>query len=119
MNGQPDTTLYITTQTVTGMSCGGCAVRIASALEAASSVVHLDVDPRRNESIGEHLPAFVGAEALAAAIRASGCIAEVDRTVPEVECARPAPDERISSSCGCSRKVEHARWFNLGTSTIG
>ena len=94
-------------------------MRIAGALEAVSGVVHVDVHERRDEIIVEHLPAFVGADAIAAAIRAIGYGAEVGRTVPEVECARPAPDERISSSCGCSRKVEHDRWFNLGTSTIG
>lgn len=119
MNGQPDTTLYITTLTLTGMGCGGCAVRIASALEAISGVVHVDVHQRRNEIIVEHLPAFVGADAIAAAIRAIGYGAEVGRTVPEVERARPAPEERISSSCSCSRKVEYDRSFNLGTSTIG
>ena len=118
MNGQPDTTLHITTLTVTGMGCAGCAVRIAGALEAVSGVVHVDVDQRRNEIIVEHLPAFVGANAIGAAIRAIGYGAEVGKTVPEVECARPAPDERISNSC-CSSEVERARWFNLGTSTIG
>ena len=119
MNEQRDTTLYITTLTVTRIGCGGCAAQIASALEAINGVVHVDVHQRRHEIIVEHLPAFVGADAIAAAIRAIGYGAEVGRTVPEVECARPAPDERISSSGGCSWKVEHDRWFSLGTSTIG
>ena len=118
MNGTLDTTLYITTLTVTGMGCGGCAVRIASALEALSGVVHVDVHQRRNEIIVKHLPAFVDAEAIAAAIRAVGYGAQVGMTLPDVECARPAPMEHISSSC-CSSEVQRARWFNLGTSTIG
>ena len=119
MNGQPETTLYITTLTVTGTGCGGCAVHLAGALEALSGVVHVAVHQRRNEIIVEHFPALVGAEAITAAIRAIGYGAEVSRTVPEVECARPAPDARIASSCGCSRTVERDRWFNLGTGTIG
>ena len=119
MNRQPDTTLYITTLTVTGMGCGGCATRIASQLEAISGVVHVDVHHRRNEIIVEHLPAFVGSDAIAAAIRTIGYGAEVGRTVPEVGCARPAPNEHTSSSCSCSRQVEYDRSFNLGTSTIG
>lgn len=119
MNGQRDTTLYITTLTVTGIGCGGCAAHFASALEAVSGVVHVDVHQRRHEIIVEHLPAFVGADAIAAAIRAIGYGAEVGRTVPEVECARPALDERISRSCSGSGRVEYDRSFNLGTSTIG
>ena len=121
MNQRSDdaATVHITTLSVTGIRCGGCAAYIRQMLEGVSGVVHVDVHHRRNEIIVEHLPAFVGSDAIAAAIRTIGYGAEVSRTVPEVECARPAPNEHILSSCSCSRQVEYDRSFNLGTSTIG
>jgi hypothetical protein len=94
---------------------------VASALDGLIGVVHVNVDLRTNEASVEHLPAFVDAASLIAAVRDAGYAARLVDTVKDTD-TPPVPD--ASAACGCGCCGSHATttgssWSNLGTSTIG
>ena len=110
-----------TTLAIAGMSCGACVRHVTNALDGMTGVVHVDVDLRTNQASVEHLPSFVDAASLIAAVRDAGYAARVVETVNDTD---RKPMTRASASCGCgccgseSKRVD-ASWPDLGTSTIG
>ena len=110
-----------TTLAISGMSCGSCVRHVASALDGLTGVVHVNVDLRTNEASVEHLPAFVDAAALIAAVRDAGYAARVVDAVKDTD-TPPVPDPSAACGCGCcgsDSQTTGSSWSNLGTSTIG
>ena len=68
---------------IAGMSCSVCVRHVARALDGLTGVVHVNVDLRTNEASVEHLPSFVDATSLIAAIRDAGYAARVVSTVDD------------------------------------
>lgn len=110
-----------TTLGISGMSCGACVRHVTMALDGITGVVHVDVDLRANEASVEHLPQFVDAASLIAAIRDAGYAARVVDTIDDTDPKLATP---TSASCGCGccgsdwETVGGSR-SDLGTSTIG
>jgi copper chaperone CopZ len=107
---------------IAGMSCGACVRHVTRALDGMTGVVHVTVDLQTNEAAVEHLPAFVDAPSLIAAVRDAGYEARVARTVDDAVTTTGA--EREAAACGCGRcgsgsKTAAGTWSNLGTGTIG
>jgi copper chaperone CopZ len=100
---------------ISGMSCGACVRHVTRALDGMTGVVHVTVDLQTNEAAVEHLPAFVDAAPLIAAVRDAGYEARVARTVDDA--VTPTVAER--GCCGSGSKTAAGSWLNLGTSTIG
>jgi copper chaperone CopZ len=110
-----------TTLAISGMSCGSCVRHVASALDGLTGVVHVNVDLRTNEASVEHLPAFVDAASLIAAVRDAGYAARVLEAVKDADTTL-VPDASAACGCGCcgsNSKATGSSWSNLGTSTIG
>ena len=110
-----------TTLAIAGMSCGACVRNVTKALDGMTGVVHVNVDLRTAKASVEHLPSFVDAASLIAAVRDAGYAARVVETVDDTV---PKPVARASASCACGccgseSKRTDATWSNLGTSTIG
>lgn len=110
-----------TTLAIAGMSCGACVRHVTKALDGMTGVVHVDVDLRASQASIEHLPPFIDAASLVAAVRDAGYAARVVETVDDTD---PKPVSRPSASCACGccgseSKRADASWSNLGTSTIG
>lgn len=91
-----------TTLAISRMSCGSCVRHVASALDGLTGVVHVNVDLRTNEASVEHLPAFVDAASLIAAVRDAGYAARVVDTVADTDTTL-VPDASPTCGCGCSR----------------
>lgn len=89
-----------TTLAIAGMSCGACVRQVTSALDRLTGVVHVNVDPRTNEASVEHLPAFVDAASLIAAIREAGYAARVVDTVDDTD-TKLVSDTKAACGCGC------------------
>jgi copper chaperone CopZ len=107
---------------IAGMSCGACARHVTRALDGMTGVVHVSVDLRTNEASVEHLPAFVDAASLIAAVRGAGYGARVARTVDDADTTTGAEPKTAACGCGCCGSVSKTAagsWSNLGTSTIG
>lgn len=110
-----------TTLAISGMSCGSCVRHVASALDGLVGVVHVNVDLRTNEASVEHLPAFVDAASLIAAVRDAGYAARVVDAVEDTDTTL-VPDASAACGCGCcgsDSKTAGSSSSNLGTSTIG
>ena len=107
---------------IAGMSCGACVRHVTRALDGMTGVVHVSVDLRTNEASVEHLPAFVDAASLIAAVRDAGYEARVARTVDDADTTRVAERKAAACGCGCcgsGSKTAAGTWSNLGTGTIG
>lgn len=106
-----------TTLAISGMSCGSCVRHVVSSLDGLTGVVHVNVDLRTNEASVEHLPAFVDAASLIAAVRDAGYAAQVVETGDDTDTelvANAAP----ACGCGCSgseSKTGRGGGSNLGT----
>jgi copper chaperone CopZ len=110
-----------TTLAISGMSCASCVRQVARALDGLTGVVHVNVHLRTNEASVEHLPTFVDAASLIAAIRDAGYAARVIDAVEDTDTAL-LPDASAASGCGCCgshSRVAGTSWSNLRTSTIG
>jgi copper chaperone len=112
-----------TTLSIAGMSCGACVRHVTRALDGMTGVVHAQVDLRTNEAIVEHIPAYVQAAALIAAVGDAGYEAGIVRTVDDRDVMARRPE--VSSACGCGccggkpKTTVSAGWPGLGTDTIG
>jgi copper chaperone CopZ len=91
-----------TTLAISGMSCGACVRHVTRALDGMSGVVHVHVDLATNEATVEHLPAFVDAPSLIAAVRDAGYTARVVNTVDDADIPR-LPHASAACACGCRR----------------
>jgi predicted TIM-barrel fold metal-dependent hydrolase len=87
------------------------------ALDGMTGVVHAQVDLRTNEAIVEHIPGYVDAAALIAAVRDAGYDAGVARTVDDrdVMARRPRGVLRVRL-CLPRRKAEDDRLRRLDRS---
>ena len=112
-------TVQITTLGIVGMSCGGCARKVTTALDALEGVVHVAVDLRKAQAIVEHLPVYSGAPSLVTAVRNAGYSAHVVDTVDDIESATSQSPATGGCRCGCVQSRQAQRSFDLGTSTIG
>ena len=97
----------VTTLRIAGMSCGACVRHVTRALDGMTGVVHAQVDLRTNEAIVEHLPGYVDAEALIAAVRDAGYEAGIARTVDDLDVMARRPE--ASSACGVVVAAESRR----------
>ena len=104
-NNEPE--VRTTTLAIDGMSCGACVRHVTRALDGMTGVVHVDVDLRTNQASVEHVPSFVDAASLIAAVRDAGYAAQV---VEKVDDTDPALVTRASatSGCGCCRSDSEA-----------
>ena len=91
-----------TTLAIAGLSCGACVRHVTRALDGLTGVIHVNVDVRANEACVEHLPAFVDAASLIAAIRDDGYAARVVHTVDDIDTTLVA-DASATCGCGCCR----------------
>jgi copper chaperone len=110
-----------TTLALAGMSCGACVRHVTRALDGMTGVVHVHVDLRSNKASVEHLPAFVDAASLIAAVRDAGYAARVLDTSDETG-IEVVGDGSAACGCGCcsaESKTAGRSWTNLGPSTIG
>lgn len=110
-----------TTLTISGLSCGACVRRVTRALDGLTGVADINVDLRTNEASVEHLPAFVDAESLIAAVRDAGYAARVVDTLDDTD-TKLMTDASLACGCGCcgsASKTAAVSWSNLGTGTIG
>ena len=81
-----------TTLSIAGMSCGACVRHVTRALDGMTGVVHAQVDLRTNEAIVEHIPGYVDAAALIAAVRDAGYEAGIARTVDDRDVMARRPE---------------------------
>ena len=110
-----------TTLAIAGMSCGACVRHVARALDGMTGVVHVKVDLPTAQAAVEHLPAFVDAASLIAAIRDAGYVAREVQTGGDTD---PTLVAEASADCGCGccgsdAKTAGGSRSNLGSSTIG
>jgi copper chaperone CopZ len=94
---------------------------VTSALDSLTGVVDVNVDLQTNEASVEHLPAFVDAASLIAAVRDAGYAARVVGTVDDTD-TKLMTDAPAACGCGCcgsTSKTVGASCSNLGTGTIG
>jgi copper chaperone len=114
------TEIHTTTLHVAGMSCGGCARHVSTALENITGVAHADVSQRTNESRVEHVAAIVDAAALVAAVRDAGYPAHATGTVTEVD-REPTPvDPAARGRCACGGAASGTRpWWSTVTPIVG
>ena len=118
-SNQPE--VRTTTLAIAGMSCGACVRHVTRALDGMTGVVHVSVDLRTNEASVEHLPAFVDAASLIAAVRDAGYAARVVDTADDTD-TTPLANASAARGCGCcasEAKTPRGSWSNLGSSTIG
>ena len=121
-HGSNEPEVQTTVLAIAGMSCGACVRHVTRALDGMTGVVHVTVDLQTNEAAVEHLPAFVDAPSLIAAVRDAEYEAQVARTVDDAVTTTVAEREAAACSCGCcgsGSKTAVGSWSNLGTSTIG
>ena len=83
-----------------GLSCGACVRRVTRALDGLTGVVDVNVDLRTNEASVEHLPGFVDAESLIAAVRDAGYAAQVVDTLDGTD-KKLMTDASPACGCGC------------------
>jgi copper chaperone CopZ len=92
----------LTTMLIGGMSCGACVRHVERAFDGISGVIHVEVDLAHNRAVIEHLPSYVDAGALAAAIRDTGYRARVIQSVDEAaDRTTMPPSARACCGCGC------------------
>jgi copper chaperone CopZ len=112
-----------TTLSIAGMSCGACVRHVTRALDGMTGVVHAQVDLRTNEAIVEHIPGYVDAAALVAAVRDAGYQAGITRTVDDRDLMTRRPEAPSACGCGCCggkpKTTVAAGWTGFGTGTIG
>ncbi len=112
-----------TTLSIAGMSCAVCVRHVARALDGMTGVIHAHVDLRTNEAIVEHIPGYVDAAALVAAVRDAGCQAGIARTVDDRDVMTRRPEASSAYGCGCCggkpKTTVATGWPGLGTGTIG
>ena len=97
-SGSNEPEIRTTTLAIAGMSCGACVRHVTNALGRLTGVVHVNVDLRTNEASVEHLPAFVDAASLIAAVRDAGYAAQVVATGDDTDTKLVA---NASAACGC------------------
>jgi copper chaperone CopZ len=112
-----------TTLSIAGMSCAVCVRHVARALDGLTGVVHAQVHLPTNEAIVEHIPGYVDAAALIAAVRDAGYQASIARTVDDRDVMARRPEPSSACGCGCCggkpKTTVSAGWPRLGTGTIG
>jgi copper chaperone CopZ len=121
-HGSNEPEVQTTVLAIAGMSCGACVRHVTRALDGMTGVVHVTVDLQTNEAAVEHLPAFVDAPSLIAAVRDAGYEARVARTVDDAVATTVAEREAAACGCGCcgsGSKTAAGSWSNLGISIIG
>jgi copper chaperone len=110
-----------TTLTISGLSCGACVRNVTRALDGLMGVVHVNVDLRTNQASIEHLPVFVDAASLIAAVQDAGYAARVVNTVDDTD-TKLMTEASPASGCGCcgsTSRTVGVSWSDLGTGTIG